>query len=426
MTPSQLIAAKRDGRELSVQEIEWLIQRYVAGDVPDYQMSAFAMAVYFQGMSAEETVALTKALLHSGTTMQWSTDIRRVDKHSTGGVGDKVSLVLAPLLACFDLQVPMVSGRGLGATGGTLDKLESIPGFRTNLTTRELQSIVEDVGCVISGASDELAPADRTLYALRDVTATVASQPLIVSSILSKKLAENLTSLVLDVKVGSGAFMKTTQAARSLARSLVDVGTLCGMKTKALVTNMHQPLGRAVGNALEVQEAMDTLRQRGESGDDLVQLSVRLGAELLQAEGLVATEEQAQQLLLDKLNSGEGFEKFQAMVAAQGGSLAGFHGTALKPISVVAEQSGYVHAIDGAAIGDFVIQLGGGRQVVTDQIDFAVGLELPIKVGMQVRAGDELARVYARGDFDPAAIRQAIDIAEQSTETLPLVLERVE
>lgn len=425
-----MIAAKRDGQALSEKDIQEFVAAFVSGEVADYQMSAFAMAVYFRGMTAEETVTLTRALLESGETLEWPQEQSQkgrplVDKHSTGGIGDKVSLVLAPLLACFDLQVPMISGRGLGPTGGTLDKLESIPGFRTSLTTEEFQEITRRVGCVIAGASSDLAPADRKLYALRDVTGTVASQPLIVSSILSKKLAENLDSLVLDVKAGSGAFMKTQADANALGQALVDVGRLSGVKTSALVTNMEQPLGHMIGNAVEVRESIDTLRQQGNVCADLLELTVHLGSELLQAEGLADNEKQAHTMLLGKLRDGSAFAKFEQMVAAQGGKLTDFVSHELKPVAVCAETSGFVHAIDGERIGNFVIRLGGGRLKVTDEIDHAVGLDVPLKVGHQVEAGQPLAHVYTRGDFDASSLLAAFTIHDSPTDKLPLIYDRI-
>src|SRR3954463_15089278 len=285
MNPVNIISKKRDGSELSADEIGSLISGYVRGDVPDYQMSAWAMAVYLRGMTVAETAALTEHMLYSGVTFKWpAEEAPKVDKHSTGGIGDKVSLPLAPLLACCGLAVPMISGRGLGATGGTLDKLESIPGFRTDLSLAEIAVITERVGCVITGASAEIAPADKKLYALRDVTATVPSIPLITASIMSKKLAESLDALVLDVKFGSGAFMKSLDDARALARSLVDTGKRMGVKTTALLTDMNQPLGRMAGNANEVNEAVATLQGRGP--DDLWQCTRELGAELLVLSGV--------------------------------------------------------------------------------------------------------------------------------------------
>jgi pyrimidine-nucleoside phosphorylase len=280
MNVVHLISKKRDGGELADYEIGAIIDGYVRGDVHDYQMSAWAMAVFLRGMTVAETAALTEAMLQSGVTFQWPAgEAPKVDKHSTGGIGDKVSLPLAPLLACCGVHVPMISGRGLGATGGTLDKLEAIPGFRTNLSTEEMQAVCRRVGCVISGATADLVPADRKLYALRDVTGTVPSIPLITASIMSKKLAEGLDALVLDVKHGSGAFMKTLDQARELARSMVNTGHRMGVPTTALVTDMNQPLGRMAGNAVEVIESIDVLRGTGPA--DLVEVTLELGAELL-------------------------------------------------------------------------------------------------------------------------------------------------
>ncbi len=320
MNVVQIISKKRDGGELSSEEIGALIHGYVRGDVHDYQMSAWAMAVYLRGMTVAETAALTEHMLNSGVTFQWPAgEAPKVDKHSTGGVGDKISLPLAPLLACCDVQVPMISGRGLGATGGTLDKLESIPGFRTDLSTEEMQSICRRVGCVISGATDDLVPADRKLYALRDVTGTVPSIPLITASIMSKKLAEGLDALVLDVKYGSGAFMKTLDQARELAHSMVDTGKRMGVPTAALLTDMNQPLGRTAGNAVEVNESIDVLK--GEGPNDVFDLTLVLGAELLVLAKRDTTLADAMKRLQRAIDTGAGLEKFREMVAAQGGDL---------------------------------------------------------------------------------------------------------
>lgn len=429
-TPTQLIARKRDGKELRDEEINDLIQKYISGDVPDYQMSAFAMAVYFQGMSHAETIALTKALLQSGEQIQWTsqpTDRPKVDKHSTGGIGDKVSLILAPLLACFDLHVPMISGRGLGTTGGTLDKLEAIPGFRTDLSIDELKRITTQVGCVITGASADLAPADRKLYALRDVTGTVASQPLIVSSILSKKLAENLDSLVLDVKMGSGSFMTTLDDAERLARALVDVSSGMGVKTTALVTDMNQPLGRMVGNAVEVKEAIDILSQQGSGTDDVLELAVRLGAEILIAEGVAENKKQAHSALIDALRDGRAFEKFEQMVAAQGGSFDSQSTLKIAPSTeLLADKAGEIASIDGEAIGNFVIYLGGGRQKVTDVIDHSVGVEVLVRVGDRVEKDQPIARVFSQDETNISALRNAFTTSQDAVEKLSLIHKRVE
>lgn len=431
VTPAQLISKKRDGAELTSEEIRQFVSQYMSGNVAEYQMSAFAMAVYFRGMSVPETVALTSALLESGTKLDWSDGssaqrgIPKVDKHSTGGIGDKISLVLAPLLACCDLQVPMLSGRGLGITGGTLDKLESIPGFRTDLSITEMRQVTRDIGCVITGASNELAPADRRLYALRDVTGTVPSQPLIVSSIMSKKLAENLDSLVLDVKCGSGAFMKNEDDARSLARALVDVGKQCGVKTSALVTNMHQPNGLAIGNALEVTEAIQTLQ--GGGPPDVLELTIQLGCELLLAEGIATSEVSAHRQLLSHIRSGAAFDRFAAMIRAQGGRLDEFPvGQAANIQIIPALRSGHIHGIDCGALGNIVISLGGGRRIMSDAIDHGVGIELVGKVSHQIEQGQPLARIHTRSDFDPAMIHQAFDIRDEPAPRPALVLDRLD
>jgi pyrimidine-nucleoside phosphorylase len=393
VTPAHLIARKRDGGELSAAEIAFLIKGFVDGSVPEYQMSALAMAVFFQGMTESETAALTNEMLQSGVQLQWAGGPGIVDKHSTGGVGDKVSLILAPLLAACGLRVPMISGRGLGPTGGTLDKLESIPGFRTDLSIDEMQSVVDRVGCVITGASEQLAPADRKLYALRDVTGTVPSIPLITASIMSKKLAESLDALVLDVKCGSGAFMKTPKEARELAESLVRTGERMGVSTRALITDMNQPLGRMCGNAVEVQEAIDCLSGGGPDG--LRKLTLALAGELLIGTGQEEFIKDAVARLADVLDSGAALERFEQMVEAQGGDLS-----AARPIAeeriVRVDRAGFVTEIDTEAIGQAVIDLGGGRRRAGEVIDHSVGIEWLIRRGQKVRPGDPLARVFSR------------------------------
>ncbi len=426
MNPALIIARKRDGHTLTAEEIAGFVGGFARGEVPDYQMAAMAMAIYLQGMEPGETAALTECMLRSGTTLGWTEGgPPKVDKHSTGGVGDKVSLVLAPLLVCCGLQVPMISGRGLGATGGTLDKLESIPGFRTDLSIDEIRDITERVGCVITGATADIAPADKRLYALRDVTATVASIPLITASIMSKKLAENLDSLVLDVKFGSGAFMKSIDQARELARSLVDTGKRMGVKTAALLTDMNQPLGRMAGNAVEVDESVATLS--GNGPEDLTQLTLALGRELLLLTGHTTTAENAEQLLTDHIASGRALEKFREMVAAQGGNL-----DAPRPIvpasDCTAPRSGFVASIDTEKLGLAVIELGGGRRVMTDKIDHSVGLEMQARIGDQVRRGAPLVRIFARlGGVARVheLLRDAIIISDKLPASLQLIAERV-
>ncbi|HEY3393025.1 MAG TPA: thymidine phosphorylase [Lacipirellulaceae bacterium] len=426
MNVVNLISKKRDGVELTPDEIGALISGYVRGDVPDYQMSAWAMAVYLRGMTVAETAALTEHMLHSGVTFQWPDgEFPKVDKHSTGGIGDKVSLPLAPLLACCDLQVPMISGRGLGATGGTLDKLEAIPGFRTDLSTEEMQSVCRRVGCVISGATVDLVPADRRLYALRDVTATVPSIPLITASIMSKKLAEGLDALVLDVKHGSGAFMKTLDQARQLARSMVDTGRRMGVPTTALITDMNQPLGRMAGNAVEVNESVDTLRGNGPK--DLIEVTLELGAELLVLAKRESTPAAGRARLQKAIDSGAGLEKFREMVAAQGGVF-----DAPRPLApaqqVLSPRSGFVTSIDTEQLGRAIIELGGGRKRLGDRLDLSVGLEMLVRLGDQLDAGQPLVRVFARADA-AASVRDdllgAIHIGDNRVQPPSLIVERI-
>ncbi|MCL4165872.1 UNVERIFIED_CONTAM: hypothetical protein GTU68_048026, partial [Idotea baltica] len=317
MNVAEIISRKRDGHPLDEQEIEYLIQGYAHDEVPDYQMAAFAMAVYFQGMSETETATFTQQMVESGDRLKWPSEPAAVDKHSTGGIGDKVSIPLAPLLACCGVVVPMISGRGLGATGGTLDKLEAIPGYRTDLSNDEFKSIVNFCGCSIASASQSLAPADKRLYALRDVTATVPSIPLITASILSKKIAEGIDALVLDVKWGSGAFMKTLDEATALSKSLVSVGNQLGLQTTAVVTDMNQPLGRMIGNAVEINESIDILK--GDGPNDVKTLTLELGAQLLLAVKSCSSKDEARGLLQSQIDSGAGFDRFAEMVKAHGG-----------------------------------------------------------------------------------------------------------
>ena len=425
MNPSQIIARKRDGGSLSSPEIAEFIQGYARGSIPDYQMSALAMAIYWRGMDEAETAALTEQMLRSGEVLDGEDLPRRVDKHSTGGVGDKTSLVLAPLLACCGLKVPMISGRGLGATGGTLDKLESIPGFRTDLAVEEIRQVVSRVGCVITGATPNLVPADRKLYALRGVTATVASIPLITASIMSKKLAESLSALVLDVKFGSGAFMKTSDSARMLAQSMVATGARMGVRTTALLTDMNQPIGRLAGNAIEVDEAIACLSGRGP--EDLLRLTLALATEILMLKNLASGPQQAESILRDHLCSGRAHQKFEEMVVAQGGDLNVPRRRA--PESVVrAERSGYVLKIDTEALGMLIVDLGGGRKALGQEIDPSVGLEVLVRLGDHLEAGQPLVRIFARvNDHEWAASRIAAAIALEpmSGPDLPLIAQRI-
>lgn len=421
----EVISRKRDGQELSAEAIIRLIEGFTQGDVPDYQMAAFLMAVYLNGMTPAETAALTEAMLHSGEVLGWPKGPSVVDKHSTGGIGDKVSLVLAPMLAACGLRIPMISGRGLGPTGGTLDKLEAIPGFRTDLSTKELQQIVEDVGCSITGATAQIAPADKKLYALRDVTATVPSIPLITASIMSKKLAEGLEALVLDVKFGSGAFMKSLQKARELAQSLEQTGQRMGVTTRAILTDMNQPLGRMIGNAVEVIESVNALK--GQGPDDLMQVTIALGTELLLSTKTASTPEEAQAQLQATIDSGRAMERFEKMVQAQGGDL-----TALKSAKtsrdLTVPSGGYVSAIDTEKIGWAVIELGGGRRKLTDDIDHAVGFEMRVRIGEEVSQGQPWIRMLAdnadsRVESAVELLGEAISISPTRVNSLPLILD---
>ena len=435
MIPQQIIARKRDGGRLSAAELAGFLEAYMDGRVGDDQMAAFLMAVHFNGMSARELDVLVDVMLHSGEVIEpgagWPGP--RVDKHSTGGVGDKVSLALAPLAAEMGMVVPMMSGRGLGHTGGTLDKLESIPGFRTQIPLSEFDRVLRSTGCAMIGQTAEIAPLDRRLYALRDVTATVPSVPLITASIMSKKLAEGLDGLVLDVKVGRGAFMRQLEDARALARSMTAVGAARGIPVCALLTAMDRPLGRAIGNALEVREAVACLL--GSGPDDLRTLCVELAAEMAIAGGLASTADSARSRAEDALAGGGPVERFERLAAEQGGALRldrEGYGLPVAPCSgaVTAARDGYVTAIDPLALGYGVIALGGGRRRQDDDIDPRVGFVLEVDVGSRVLRGDRLAVVHAASEPDvaegAAAVARAVAIgAGEDVDPLPGVLERM-
>jgi pyrimidine-nucleoside phosphorylase len=410
-----IIIKKRDGGALSAEEIGWLIDSYSAGRVGDEQMAAWAMAVVLRGMDERETGELTLAMARSGDQLDLH-DIAplTVDKHSTGGIGDKTSLLLGPLVAALGLPVAKMSGRGLGFSGGTIDKLESIPGMRTELGGEEFRRALREVGLVIAAQSLDLAPADKRLYALRDVTGTVESIPLIAASIMSKKLAAGADCIVLDVKVGSGAFMRTIEDARRLAAAMVGIGRHAGRRVAALISSMQQPLGLAVGNALEVREALAALR--GHGPPDLVELCLALGAQLAMLAGAAASEDAARGRLREALASGAALEKFRQFVAFQGGDLAALddpHGLPEAPVVVAlpAPHSGVVTAIDGAALGNAVNQLGGGRMRKGDTIDPAVGLVLAAKVGQRIQAGEPLLHIHASGDAQAASVAPGLAAA---------------
>ena len=425
MNVADLIAQKRDGQTLDEKDINQLIDGFTAGDVPDYQMSAFAMAVFFQGMTPGETTCLTKAMIDSGQTLKWSGGKPAVDKHSTGGIGDKISIPLAPLLACCDVEVPMISGRGLGATGGTLDKLEAIPGYRTGLSVDEFASVINWNGCSIASASEKIAPADRKLYALRDVTGTVPSIPLITASILSKKIAEGIDALILDVKWGSGAFMQTLDQARALAQSLVEVGNQLGAKTKAIITDMNQPLGRMIGNAVEIDESVDVLK--GEGPNDVVQLTLALGAELLVLGGAQSNFDSAKAALQDKIDSGDGLKRLKEMVKSHGGDLDAPRKRELES-DVKADRSGYVSKINTQRIGLAVIEMGGGRKMMGDPINHASGVEFLIRIGDKIEAGQTIAKLFCESsakEYARTLISASVSISDSPTEAQKLIVETV-
>ena len=399
MNMYDLIVKKKRGGELSRDEIAWMIRSYTDGAIPDYQMSAMMMAICFVGMTDEETKNLTLAMAHSGDVLDLSA-IRgiKVDKHSTGGVGDKTSLVLAPLVASLGVPVAKMSGRGLGHTGGTIDKLESFRGFTTSLTEEQFIRNVNEIHIAIAGQTANLAPADKKLYALRDVTGTVDQMSLIASSIMSKKLASGADGIVLDVKTGDGAFMKSLHDARALAKEMVNIGKLAGKDVSAVISDMDQPLGYAVGNALEVKEAIDTLR--GHGPEDLKELVLTLGSLMVVKAGAVEDMEQAGKMLEDSLNSGKAFQVFQAFIQAQGGDPEQAEYPELLPVAeyqaeVSAPESGYVCNIHTEEIGRICLLLGGGRETKESQIDLSVGLMLHKKKGDPVQAGESLALIHA-------------------------------
>ncbi|CAA9384713.1 MAG: Pyrimidine-nucleoside phosphorylase [uncultured Chloroflexia bacterium] len=421
MRAVDIIAKKRDGNALSRAEIRWLIDAYVAGTVPDYQMAAWAMAVLLRGMDDVETAELTMAMAESGEMLDLH-DIAplTVDKHSTGGVGDKTTLVLAPLCASIGLPVAKMSGRALGFGGGTLDKLEAIPNLNIDITPERFREQLRAIGLVVAGQTADLAPADKQLYALRDVTATVDSIPLIAASVMSKKLAAGTDCIILDVKAGRGAFMKTVADAEQLARTMVTIGTTAGRRMAAAITTMEQPLGWAIGNALEIREAIETLH--GEGPDDLRELCLVLGSELTVLAGKAATLDEARALLQTALDDGSAFRKWREFVAYQGGDVAVVDdpvllGTAPYQVSFGAESAGFIEAIDAFALGLVVNELGGGRQRKEDNIDMAVGVVLRRKVGDAVKAGDELLVVHARHREDIERLRERIAGAVTLTPT---------
>jgi pyrimidine-nucleoside phosphorylase len=432
MVIPSLIQHKRDGGALQPAEWTALIESYTAGRVPDYQMSALLMAVVWRGLTSEELAALTDAMLQSGDRLRFDGFERpRADKHSTGGIGDKVSLLLAPMVASCGVAVPMMSGRGLGHTGGTLDKLESIPGFRTALTLREAKAQVEQIGCAMLGQTPEIAPADKRLYALRDVTGTVESIPLIAASIMSKKLAEGLNGLVLDVKTGSGAFLPQEAQALELAQTMIGLGQARGCPTVALLTAMDRPLGRSCGNALEVEEAIDGLR--GDGPADLMEVTYALAVEMLLLVGAAADAGDARRRLEDSVSSGQALETLGRIIETQGGDPRVLDDPALLPQAAEVEvfrasRDGVVAQIEPRRVGRAIQELGGGRRTIEEDIDPSVGFVIPAKPGDRVKAGEPLASVFARNrdgiEIGFQALREAITIGDEGSLT-PLITHRV-
>ncbi|MBL8175068.1 MAG: thymidine phosphorylase [Bryobacterales bacterium] len=433
MRTVDLIYRKREGEELSPEEIVFLVNGYTRGEIPDYQISAFLMAVCWQGMTDREVSALTECMLDSGERVDLSAvPGLKVDKHSTGGVGDKTSLIAAPLAASAGVVVPMISGRGLGHTGGTLDKLESIPGFRTGLSIGEFQSQLQKHGLAFIGQSEQIAPADGRLYSLRDATATVESIPLIASSIMSKKLAAGLDSIVLDVKVGSGAFMKKQIDARRLAQMMVGIGRRMDKRVMALITDMNQPLGYAIGNALEIMEVSQTLQNAGPV--DLTRLSLELAARMIHLGRMANSIDEAREIAQARLLDGSGYRKLKDVITAQGGNASVLDRFELLPNAtgmreIYSPRAGFVSAVDAALIGQASQMIGAGRDTKEDSIDPAVGVILEVKVGQKVDAGGVLCRIYHTREerVDEAAdlVEDAFRISQHAPEERELILEVV-
>jgi pyrimidine-nucleoside phosphorylase/thymidine phosphorylase len=433
MRTVSLIHRKRDGEELAANEIQFLVDGYTRGDIPDYQMSAFLMAVYYSGMSDREVSAMTDSMVNSGSTVDLSSIPGiKVDKHSTGGVGDKTSLIASPLAAAAGVVVPMISGRALGHTGGTLDKLESIPGFRTDLTIEEFKKQLAQHKLAFIGQTAEIAPADGKFYALRDATATVESIPLIATSIMSKKLAVGLDALVLDVKVGSGAFMKKQVDARRLAQMMVGIGRRLDKRVQALITDMSQPLGYAVGNALEIMEVSQTLQNAGPA--DLTRISLELAARMIYLGKITKTLDEAREMAQSRLLDGSGYRKFKEVIAAQGGNPKVLDQFELLPNAtgaqeITTQRAGYVSAIDAELIGQASSLIGAGRNTKEDTIDPAVGVILEVKVGQKIDAGGILCRIYHTSDEHlteaSELLEDAFKISNQAVEERDLILEVV-
>ncbi len=432
MLPAELIRKKRDGAELLPEEIAEFIGGYVSGDIPDYQMAALLMAVFFQGMTATETADLTRTMMNSGRTHTFDLNRPLIDKHSTGGVGDKVSLVLAPLAAACGLAVPMVAGRGLGHTGGTLDKLQSIPGFQIELSEADFARQVKDIGVALIGQSEDFVPADKRLYALRDVTGTVECVPLLCSSILSKKAASGAQGLVMDVKCGSGAFMADLNGARTLARALCSTGAALGLPVRAVLTDMNQPLGRAIGNALEVRESLDCLRGGGPA--DLREITIELTAEMILLGQLDLNLESARETAMKALDDGSALEVFRRMVERQGGDANVVDNAELLPgnceiSDFTADRDGFFAVKDCRGFGLAALALGAGRRKTSDEVDPAVGLVMRARIGDAVSAGQPLISIHSRRgaalEECRSFLKSAISLVERQPDKPPLIIEKI-
>ena len=434
MTATEIIAKKRDRKKLSHDEISFFINSHINGDIKDYQMSALLMAIYLNGMDFEETGWLTDVMLNSGKKITFPVpDHLYVDKHSSGGIGDKVSLILAPWVAACGIKVPMLSGRGLGHTGGTLDKLESIPGYRTNLSLQEFQDSVEKIGCVISGQTPDIAPADRLMYALRDVTSTVESIPLICGSILSKKFAAGPSGLVFDIKCGNGAFMKTVESAEQLANNLIGVCKAMGKTARALLTDMNQPLGYSAGNILEVKETVDAFK--GNFANDLYAVTLELAIEMLLVAKVVPNRGEAVSLLESKLHDGSAWRKFEDMVHNQGGNLSIFDNDSTMPkapviLELKSSSDGYIQGFETEAIGRLIVDMGGGRKTKDDKIDPLVGFIFHKKIGDVITKNETLADIHAKdsAQFENAAPKliSFIKIGPEKTTAPELIKMRIQ
>jgi pyrimidine-nucleoside phosphorylase len=433
VTAVELIERKRDGGTLTGNEIRWLIEAYTQGTVTDYQMSAMLMAVFIRGLNPEELMVWTEAMLTSGEVLELSgIPGRKIDKHSTGGVGDKISIPLAPMVGACGVKIPMMSGRGLRHTGGTLDKLETIPGFTTSFSADEFEKLLAEHGVVLGGQSEHLVPADLMLYALRDATGTVPALPLIASSIMSKKLAEDLDGLVLDVKFGSGAFMTDIDDARKLAETMVEIGSLRGTAVVALLTDMSQPLGREVGNASEIRESVETLRGAGPA--DITELTYALGVEMLMMGDAASSAEEARAMLVESVSSGRALDKFAEIITAQGGDASVLDDLDKLPIAdnedlITAHSTGWVQRCDALSVGVGAMRLGAGRERKEDDIDPGVGITIEARIGDRVEEGDVLGRVrwndpHARGIAVPLII-SAWELSDSPVDSPQLIVERI-